>query len=1354
MTNRPENQNAPPPFVFNGLNASTGGYLQAPTTAEEFVQALLQANPKEVDPDTGGMRNKRNQMRREREGDPDAQHLGVKAGVNAAQLAEAGWGVIFPANTDQAIVDALKPLLDWRREQAGALNPRRFQIYTGGAGYRPNEQAHSFLARAPREAAPGPANPDLCPYYLLLVGGPEQIPFRFQQLLDVQYAVGRIAFDTPAEYRRYAENVVAVEQGRVQRPRRATFFGPASPDDRATELSAAYLVKPLADFSQQFTANGWAVAHVAAGDSTKARLARLMGGDDTPALLFTASHGLGFGKDDPLQRDYQGALVCQDWPGPLQWKKPLAKDFYFAYDDIPADADLSGMVAFFFACYGAATPTLDEFGHASGRRIQIAPNDFIARLPMKMLSHSGGGALAVVGHVDRAWGQSFLLDRAGSRVEVFESLLTTMIGQGHTIGMGLEYFNERYAELSAALTPVLEDMQFGNTSYNVLDVALQWTANNDAKGYILLGDPAVRLVGAETATPTGPQAPQLRSATPSRNVPPPVESGGGASFGIAQTAPPPAHTTPAPVDDFAPLVIEDGGFAHFYAPVATTVRPSIPPTKLPLQFKQIANRLAVAQGLPRGLDMQALDDARLLTNGFLAIPLREPLQGGSEIAAPNDMIAVYRVLRELGLPTFVTSDTLLFLYHSLFSATLRELEEQVFAPDLVALCRMLVRRLGEEYAQATGDLQLALLKAWIYAWIGLRTLVPPTSTSAVAQAIQQDLSALGTLVAQASAALQQPDGATAELRGLLVELAHVAQTPLSRLEAEKPPEAIAAAIDQVLQRMAQHQGYWPDPQTAATDWPLFGYSEDFSLYVPRGHYTRSAALQRYFVAMMWFGRMSFLLFGGDLAGTTENQFLISAEQARQQSLAATWIVKLIASETLPDGRRAQAVWARIAQTTAFYVGRADDLGVLEYKAAMERVAGAALDLTILLQPQLFENVRQTLATHRPPSLHAGLAAPIAESIDDQVAAEFARLRTVGFRLFGQAATTDAILFAQLVGPATGRPTNNRSDMLTCTIAPGGPMRGFPRGLDLMALLGSARARYWLTNLGDDAYERYAEVFARLQGQVAQQDDQAWHRSLGAGWLDSLRTLLPAFGEGYPSFMRNSAWQDRMLNTALASWAQLRHDTILYAKQSMTMQTLGIPTEPPPAVGFVEPVPALYARLLALTRMLSRGLESMGVTQSPALGRLNALAELLTNVLRIAERQLGNQALSETDNSFLRGIADQFERIQGEETTSHGDQRFGTSMIADIHTDANSGEALHVGTGLLDMLVVAYPHPDGRSILALGPILSFYEFRRNASTRMTDEEWMQLFDEDATLLGLVPPTRPAWVQGYGGEGVRA
>jgi hypothetical protein len=471
-------------LFFNGINASTGEYLMPPLTPEQVAQI---ARGEEIEEEHLIELQKK-----------DAQVKGIETefapieGVDPKNLAETGWGVIFDHKVDEAIKDALSPLLKLRKEQATKKCEHYYKEYTyrSATNSKPAESKNKFLARY--KVGPGPADPDKMPYYLLIVGDPETIPFRFQYQLDVQYAVGRIYFETIEEYAQYAQSVVEVETGKFLLPRNASFFGVRNIADRATQNSADYLIKPFAELMAEDQQN-WTMQTLLKEETTKAKLGQLLGGNETPSLLFTASHGVGFDSGDSKQFRHQGALLCQDWPGPTEWRKPVTEDFYFCADDITDDAKLLGLIAFDFACYGVGTPQFDEFARrdAFGTRKTIAPNPFVARLPQRLLGHPKGGALAVIGHVDRAWSVSFRWEKTGPQLAVFKSTLKRLM-EGHPVGSAMEYFDQRYAELSSDLSSTLDDIEYGEEVPHQ-SLASMWTANNDARSYCVIGDPAVKL---------------------------------------------------------------------------------------------------------------------------------------------------------------------------------------------------------------------------------------------------------------------------------------------------------------------------------------------------------------------------------------------------------------------------------------------------------------------------------------------------------------------------------------------------------------------------------------------------------------------------------------------------------------------------------------------------------------------------------------------------------------------------------------------------------------------------------------------------------------------------------------------
>lgn len=460
-------------LAFNGINGSTGRPLLPPLNVEEIARRALGE-----DPDATTLADLREEKKRR-----DEQRMIPCAWVtDIGRLEDTGWGVVFPYNCDPQIPLALKPLLEHRQQLAGRLYKELI--------YRPHETKMKFLAR--HGVGVGPVDPSIAPYYLLLVGGPDEISFDIQAQLDIQYAVGRLHFETPREYEHYARSVVRVETEGATRSRRASFFGVSHPQDRATQRSRRELVEPLADaFESRSRAIGWNTEKICAEEATKARLIDLLANEEKgSALVFTASHGIGFGPEDPLQESDQGALLCQDWTGPTVHEKPISKDAYLAAEDIGDHADISSLILISFACYSAGTPQFDSFAQRGSR--EIAPRSFVAGLPKRLLGHPGGSALAVVGHVDRTWSYAFRWPQSERQIQVFESMLVRLL-QGQPVGAAMEDLNGRYAELATELNRETTKVNRDQEPPDFLSISGLWTATQDAGSFVVLGDPAVRL---------------------------------------------------------------------------------------------------------------------------------------------------------------------------------------------------------------------------------------------------------------------------------------------------------------------------------------------------------------------------------------------------------------------------------------------------------------------------------------------------------------------------------------------------------------------------------------------------------------------------------------------------------------------------------------------------------------------------------------------------------------------------------------------------------------------------------------------------------------------------------------------
>jgi hypothetical protein len=333
------------------------------------------------------------------------------------------------------------------------------------------------------------------PVYVLLVGSPQEIPFEFQYLLDLYWNVGRLHFDTPEEYSAYAESIVAYETAAtVPHKKRSAIFAVKNPGDRATGLLHNQVAEPIVKGTPQVRTlagfKGFQLTSLLAEDATKERLTSLLSGREpggAPAFLFTGSHGVKFKIDDPTQREKQGAILCQDWPG----FGATQAEHLFTAADVPADAQVHGLIHFLFACYGGGCPKEDNFGLGSGQPPrQLVKEPIVARLPQRLLAK---GALASLAHVDRAWAYSFQNSRSAAQVQEMRDVMVRIL-QGNRIGQATDSFNMRWAVLSAELQESQNLREaFDTQLVSNAVLANRFVARNDARNYIILGDPAVRL---------------------------------------------------------------------------------------------------------------------------------------------------------------------------------------------------------------------------------------------------------------------------------------------------------------------------------------------------------------------------------------------------------------------------------------------------------------------------------------------------------------------------------------------------------------------------------------------------------------------------------------------------------------------------------------------------------------------------------------------------------------------------------------------------------------------------------------------------------------------------------------------
>jgi hypothetical protein len=640
---------------------------------------------------------------------------------------------------------------------------------------------------------------------------------------------------------------------------------------------------------------------------------------------------------------------------------------------------------------------------------------------------------------------------------------------------------------------------------------------------------------------------------------------------------------------------------------------------------------------------------RLARDGFVVSP-----------GVEKEFFTVYEKARYANVPIFVTSDSLLHVYHLLFDKVLRTAEVQHFIPLLRDLNQALLAQTANQYQVLRGT-------GW-------------------EDAARRTVAFVGVASKLLDPHVQVPDYA-------------------------------ADLVEAELALVEDAAGILPSPL-----FPGLEYGEDYTQYISRGHYTKSDELKAYFKSMMWYGRMTFRLKTDD------------PEVGRAETRSALLLVHAL--RTAEVGRRpALEAWADLYNPTVFFVGRSDDLTVLQYLEVMDAVYGEGVTLTALADDALLDRFIEA-ANKLPPPRILGMVIMDTDEIEET---------TKGLRFMGQRFVPDAYIFRQLIYRNVGTRDHRR---------------GLPKGLDLLAAMGSERAYQILDEMGETAYEKYPQQMAQVQDWVSGLSVEEWTETLYNSWLYCFHPLLEVPGKGYPAFMQSPAWVDKQLHTVLGSWAELKHDTILYAKQVYAELGAGpMPPEPVPPKGYVEPVPRFYARLAALTAMTRQGLGDRGLLVEQDDYSLQRLEELARAFQTMAEKELRGESLTEEEYAIIRFYGGELEHltIAAADTPETGGQAFmeeepQAAVIADVATDPDpegdgipNAVVLEEAVGRINEIHVVVPvvEADGTTYLqvAKGGVFSYYEFTWPAEDRLTDEKWRQMLDD-----GQAPPP-PAWIESF-------
>ncbi len=460
--------------------------------------------------------------------------------------------------------------------------------------------------------------------------------------------------------------------------------------------------------------------------------------------------------------------------------------------------------------------------------------------------------------------------------------------------------------------------------------------------------------------------------------------------------------------------------------------------------------------------------------------------------------------------------------------------------------------------------------------------------------------------------------------------------------------------------------------------PLLGDFEDYSQYKPRGYYEGDENLEKYFRAMMWYGRRAF-------------------EQREESHMRSALLMTLALDKGSLDD------WEGIYTITSFFAGASDDNTYYEMKPLIDAAYGGRIEDVKELtgNADSFALFMEGVKALEPPKVNS---IPVFEDDEEKV--------ITSFRFMGQRFSIDATIFQNLIYSKVDE--NSQGDK-----------RMLPDALDVPAVLGSQTAYDILDAQGATDYKGYTDNLKAMQDELAgDNSSELWRASLYSQWLHTLRPLLTAKGEGYPSFMQSEEWSKKSLEGFLGSYAELKHDTILYSKQAMAEMGGGWDEEFDDR-GYVEPEPVVYSRFVALAENTANGLKEYGMLSKDDKDNLMKLAEIARQLITISEKELRNETLSDAEYDFIREYGGDLEHIwadavkEPDEDYAREDEHPG-AIIADVATDPN-GSVLEIGTGQVGKIYAICPVAGSLRVCS-GAVYSFYEFPWSIDDRLTDREW--------------------------------
>lgn len=574
--------------------------------------------------------------------------------------------------------------------------------------------------------------------------------------------------------------------------------------------------------------------------------------------------------------------------------------------------------------------------------------------------------------------------------------------------------------------------------------------------------------------------------------------------------------------------------------------------------------------------------------------------------------SIYETNQYMGSNNFVTTDSIVHLYHIIYLGMMEEMEQNSLKQKLMALSKNCLDNALLDYKEAKGD--------------------------------EKDV-----LMRNAALFLCAVDLLEANYDGEVPsEVRDLADKELDNIKAE------GNAVSNIT-----------------------GNEIDYSQFKVRGNYTKNENLKKYFRVNM--------LYSQELVKLENPDKTINLDAVKQAMLISRNMLKDEASFKL---------WQDIYKPISFLVENTEDTTPIDiYKSISKLTKDNSVEA--ILEKNVVNAVADDIANKEDPKIK-----PDSGKV---------------FAFLPQRAVVDNTWLQNLVD------TDRMSK------------RPVASGVDLMALLGNSLAeRLTLTNEDNLKWDKFKEKYEETKAMVDARTDKEEKANIYRTWLWVLKAFNNEYGEGYPDFMRSEKWQYKDLNTALASWAQLKHDTILYAKQ-FGAECGG--DEPTDLRHYVEPNVNLYRRVKYLVGLTMDADEKYSLLNDEQKARLNDFDDMLEFLIKVSIEELKDETTSDEDNERLKVIGGEMENIfiafnkdeSGEEFEIPPVDR-DTANVADIQrigsnvVDKPEGSFLEVGSGRFSTIYVVY-RLNGKYYLGSGSVMNYYEFY--SENRLDNNEFKEM-----------------------------